>query len=87
MEHMQSKLNSTAPERIWLQVSQDARDHKKPFPEANQNMTWCDSSVLACEVEYVRSDLVRAALPVNANDPDDPELFKLAALLGMTANT
>ena len=37
-------------------------------------------------VQYVRADLVRAAMPINATDPGDPELQHLAELLGMTAN-
>ena len=37
-------------------------------------------------MEYVRADLVRAAMPVNATDEGDPELQRLAELLGMTAN-
>lgn len=45
----------TAPERIWLQVSDD-RDHfNEPFP--GEEVTWCADSILQCEVEYVRSDL------------------------------
>lgn len=33
-------------------------------------------------VEYVRADLVRAAMPINAMDPGDPELLRLAEVLG-----
>ncbi len=36
--------------------------------------------------QLVPADLVRAALPVNAADPEDPELYRLAELLGMTPN-
>ena len=60
---MTNKVTKTAPTRIWLQVSDDARDARKPFPEPHSDLTWCRDSVLACEVEYVRADLVRAAVP------------------------
>lgn len=51
----------TAPERIWLQVSDD-RDHdSEPFPDSRgDEVTWCANSVLNCEVEYVRADLATA---------------------------
>lgn len=62
---MTNKVTRTAPKRIWLQVSDDARDACNEFPEPSMELTWCADSVIACEVEYVRADLVRAAMPKN----------------------
>jgi hypothetical protein len=59
---MPNRVTKTAPERIWVQVSDDAQDCREPFPEPNEGMTWCGDSVLACEVEYVRADLAAAAI-------------------------
>jgi hypothetical protein len=56
-----TELQRTAPERIWLQISDDA-DHKdEPFPYGEE-VTWCQDSVTSCQVEYVRADLARAAI-------------------------
>ncbi len=53
----------TAPTRIWLQVSDDVNDMREPFPALiHDGITWCQDSCIACEVEYVRADLVRAAI-------------------------
>ena len=78
----------TAPERVWLQVDTGAMpdDRGEPFPTDFDGVTWHNEEIGGIEVEYVRADLVRAAMPTNATDPDDPELFRLATLLGMTAN-
>ena len=56
----------------------------EPFPGGE--VTWCSHKIGGLEVEYVRADLVRAAMPANAADPDDPELYRLAEVLGMTDN-
>ena len=48
----------TAPERIWLQVGDQSSDGDYPFPEHHDEVTWCADSVVACEVPYVRADLV-----------------------------
>ena len=85
---MEDKLTETAPERVWLQVDigaiKDYRD--EPFPDDIDGVTWHNEELGGLEVEYVRADLVRAAMPVNATDEGDPELQRLAELLGMTAN-
>ena len=48
----------TASERIWLQVSDDAEHYNADFPaSADDAVTWCQDSVLACEIEYMRADL------------------------------
>ena len=48
----------TAPERIWLQVGDQSHYHSEPFPNNTSEVTWCSDSVVACEVPYVRADLV-----------------------------
>ncbi|MGX5834748.1 ASCH/PUA domain-containing protein [Aeromonas piscicola] len=47
----------TAPERIWLQVGDQAGDHDYPFPEHGSGVSWCAEQVMPCEVQYVRADL------------------------------
>lgn len=47
----------TAPERIWLQVGDQASDGDYQFPEHHDEVIWCADSVVACEVPYVRADL------------------------------
>lgn len=85
---MKDKTTETAPERIWLQVDVGAMpdDRGEPFPADCEGVTWQDEEIGGVEVEYVRADLVRAAMPINATDPGDSELQRLAELLGMTAN-
>lgn len=62
---MTTKLQTTGPARIWLQVSDDTADRDQPFPHdrLNYEITWCEDSVLAAEVEYVRADLVKEMKP------------------------
>ena len=90
---MSGHTTETAPKRVWLQVNPEAmldeetggvEGDDEPFPQ--EEVTWCWHSIGGLEVEYVRADLVRAAMPINATDPGDPELQQLAELLGMTAN-
>ena len=50
-----NKVTETAPERIWIQISDETEHCDEPFPTPNEDMTWCQDSVLACEVEYVRA--------------------------------
>ena len=47
----------TAPERIWLQVGDQAHYHSEPFPSDTSEVSWCADSVVGCEVAYVRADL------------------------------
>lgn len=56
------KVVQTAPKRIWLQVSDDAMDADKLFSERDET-TWCQDSVMACEVPYVRADLASPVPP------------------------
>ena len=55
---MKPKVITTAPRRIWLQVSEDEWDKNEPFPSPSPDITWCHNSVMDCEVEYIRADLV-----------------------------
>ncbi len=57
-----TKLIETAPERIWLQISDEARDNHEMFPCVNGNITWHEGPVLAAEVGYVRADLLDVEL-------------------------
>ena len=60
-----SELVRTAPERIFLQIA-DEDYSDEPFPHNSEDqVTWCATSCVECEVEYVRADLAveqRAAL-------------------------
>jgi len=48
----------TAPERIWLQIGDESDYLNEPFPHsAGEEITWCQDSVVAAEVAYVRADL------------------------------
>lgn len=78
-----NKLTKTAPCRIFLQISDDKLDYGEPFPGLyyREDITWCSDSVVRCEVEYIRADLVRAAMPNNWED--DPDAQELAKVLGL----
>ena len=84
-------LDASMPPKVWLQIDaagDNETDRDEPLPQdALGGVTWCHHSIGGVEVEYVRADIVRAAMPINATDPGDPELQQLAELLGMTANT
>jgi hypothetical protein len=58
-----NKLTETAPERIWLQISDDKDDLNYVFPSHHHDdITWCKDSVVAAEVAYVRADLLDVEL-------------------------
>lgn len=64
------EVTRTAPERIWLQISDDADHCAEPFPTGPKaEVTWCEDSVLACQVAYVRADLYDAR-PASAAPPE-----------------
>ena len=52
-----TKHIETAPERIWLQISENDVDAAFPFPKNAWDVTWCADSVVAVEVGYIRADL------------------------------
>ena len=81
---MTDVLTETAPKRIWLQVDPDApeEDRSEPCPDPMQSeLTWCWHRIGGQEVEYVRADLVRAAMP---GDADGRALHRLRLALGIT---
>ena len=51
---------ATAPVRIFLQTGDEQHHHDEPFPTDRGHVTWASESCTACEVEYVRADLVTA---------------------------
>ncbi|NIR52904.1 hypothetical protein GWO43_30250 [candidate division KSB1 bacterium] len=53
------KAIKTAPERIWLQISDDLNDFNEAFPPSREGITWCEDQVQNCEVEYIRADLAQ----------------------------
>lgn len=55
---MSDLVTRTAPERVYLQVSDSSYDADEKFPENIDDVSWCDHGVMACEVSYVRSDIV-----------------------------
>ena len=90
---MSDKTTETAPQRIWLQVDIDAlRSYDtdevygsdEEFPGEVEGVTWCSEAIGGLEVEYVRADLVRAAMPMNWRD--EPETLALGNALNMAAN-
>jgi hypothetical protein len=64
-----NKVTKTAPKKIFLQVSDDADDCGLEFPVPTADLTWCEDSVLACEVEYIRADLASHALEKEPSVP------------------
>lgn len=53
-----TNMTKTAPERVYLLVSDDKGDNDRGFPEDKSEVLWNDHSTSECEVEYVRSDLI-----------------------------
>lgn len=72
---------TTAPPRLWAEQNVQV---PASFGLWAATSIQPDSNIPL--VEYVRADLVRAAMPTNADDPEGSELYKLAKVLGMTAN-
>lgn len=66
-------VTATAPERIWLQVSDDSIDREVEFPWQHEDVTWCQDSTLACEVEYIRADLAQQYLDHLRGIANEPE--------------
>ena len=60
-----NELTRTAPQRVFLQISDDEANYNDPWPaesEYSGDITWCSESALACEVEYTREDLLARAM-------------------------
>lgn len=57
------KLIATAPETIWLCVSDDPDQYRLPFPKDTGEVTWAGGDCpVCCGVKYVRSDVQSAEL-------------------------
>lgn len=66
MQNTSNEVTRTAPERIWIQVSDDAFCCGEAFPQIlDESITWCVDSVVDCEVAYVRADLHAALVDEN----------------------
>jgi hypothetical protein len=60
-ERVAGALVRTAPQRIYLLVSDDDEHYGEPFPDCSgDEVTWSVDPALACHVAYVRADLVDA---------------------------
>lgn len=60
MRQAMSILTDTAPQRIWLCVSDETDDYNTPYPELyaeDAEITWSTDQPVAVTVEYVRADL------------------------------
>lgn len=75
------RLTPSSPERIWLQINAEDFDRSQPYPDDHDGITWCWASIGGAEVDYIRSDLVRAAMPKNWGEDED--WARLAPLLGI----
>ena len=72
----------------WMRSHKDCKkidaeydDRSLPFPHDSE-VTWCEDSIGGTEVEYVRSDLVRAVMP--ANWQEDEDWVRLVMAMGGT---
>lgn len=54
-----STLQASAPERIYLCVSDERHHYDEPFPSGDEagGVTWADDAPVECVVPYVRADL------------------------------
>ena len=55
---MDDLLTRTAPENVYLCVSDDADHRSEEFPYNTEDILWCEDEVVVATVKYVRSDLV-----------------------------
>lgn len=53
----------TAPERIWLCLSDEEGDESMPFPRGTGEVTWAEDAVVHVTVEYLRADLTAPPAP------------------------
>ena len=64
MRQAMSILTDTAPQRIWLCISDEPDDYNTPYPELyaeDAEITWSTDQPVAVTVEYVRVDLSEIA--------------------------
>jgi hypothetical protein len=48
----------TWPEKIYLQVHDDDEEIPPYTDEYTEGVTWCEDSIMQCEIPYIRADLV-----------------------------
>lgn len=72
------EVQRTAPERIYLCVSDDLADRDEPFPSANQ-ADWSRDEATRVAVPYVRADLAALAAP-KAEAPEFTDTARAALL-------
>lgn len=53
-------VQQTAPERIWLTVSDSEHDASMCFPDNHEDIFWCQDPALDVSIPYVRADLAAA---------------------------
>jgi hypothetical protein len=61
-------VQQTAPERIWLAVSDNAHDAENCFPDDYAEISWSDDEPLEVCVPYIRADLSHPAAPVGVSE-------------------
>lgn len=76
-----SEMVRTAPKRIYLQVADEDYSHESFPHDSEDQVTWCASSCVECEVEYVRADLAqdRASQGAAAGVPEGWQLVPVEA--------
>lgn len=84
---MRDNLTLTAPETIYLCVSDDPYDHENAlsFPENHEAVSWYAGKPVNQTVEYVRADLV----PTWKDAPDAPGwwFYRLPDTTSVTIHT
>lgn len=61
---MSDRLTATAPQTIYLCVSDEDHDRDEPFPSNVDDVTWSTDGPVNVTVEYVRADLVPTWKPL-----------------------
>lgn len=57
------EVRLTAPEKIYLLVSDESIHDDEPFPNDHEGIYWCEDAALDCYVPYVRADLAYTSAP------------------------
>ena len=73
-----------SPDTIYLVYGDLEEDTTHAEEQRHGEVHWCGDKQFTSDVQYVRADLVRAAMP--ANWADDPDTAALAQVLGLTPN-
>ncbi|NUS38290.1 MAG: hypothetical protein HOQ02_04605 [Lysobacter sp.] len=62
-DHIIKAVQATAPERIYLTLSDVASDASQPFPSNHEGICWCEDAAVDVCVPYVRADLAALRHP------------------------